>query len=1091
MRQESIAYGQAVLAQDLLADFISNPQLTKLPAEARLLMKWVASLLLALAIAGKTTALEQSALDPNEGTRLQWDAANSIWRFQWWGRAGRTYFIQHTEDLVNWNWVPVIESGDDSVKEWGFTSNADRLFLRLRYTDIPTTDPENDDFDGDGVPNIFEIMNGFNPFGTTDADNNGMPDEWELYNTGKFAIWPPSLSASIPRNQTADGSIYLRNDTATHVNYSVALADNLGPAYGFEDSVTGNVAYTWEEISTTGTKLETISNADDSSQIIDLAVFTFPFFGNSFGRIHVSSNGLLTFGTPHSPHSNTVLPSSSAPPNLIAPFWDDLDTRNIGDIYYKEESNRLIIQYENVGRYGGGTSSAYTFQIVLFADGRIQFRYKSMVGVVNEATIGVQDSTRTIGLQVVHNAAYVANELAVEINPQSSFLSVTPASGTVPANTTLTLDALFRSLQLPFGTYTATITTSHDAPEVAGPHTTTATLEVFNAPAAVALTAPAAGTEILQGDSITLTATATDPEGMDRVEFYSGSTKISEGYWPPYSWTWYNPPVGTHTLTARAIDVFGGSTTSSPVTITVLADSDGDRMPDAWEIAQFGNLDQDASGDFDGDGFPNIFEYLHGTDPTDPDDHPQFSTTQTGTYKYYIVDTTIPVNTTFEKKTIAAAISAASAFDIIEVRPGTYPETLTLNKRLYLFSTEGARNTILDGTGKTTSILNITTESVVSGFSIRNLDRKDAGSTNQISGGGITINVSGNQNKPWIVGCVIADNAVNHRGGGVFINQGSPTLVSCTIAGNFAPFGSGLFNQPSNNQVRLINTLLWNPKGDGLDLGGQITRYTQDKVLSRSPATGAVQIDGVPLATNDPGLAFGWSLTFDSPARDAGTLSLLPNHDMDREPRPFGAAPDIGADQFVDTDDDRLPDWWEEFYFGNLDQGWEDDSETPTGDGLINLYEYQFGLDPTDADTLGTGQGDLHAAIFSDRTDPWYPPQWKIDSDGDGLTDGQELYYGTDPNNPDSNGDGLLDGVAVQLGLDPNNPDPDGDTLTNAQEAALGTNPLLWDTDGDGVPDHLDAFPLDPTRWEAPTGDVGDTTAPVIHLTTPEDAVEL
>jgi len=33
-----------------------------------------------------------------------------------------------------------------------------------------------------------------------------------------------------------------------------------------------------------------------------------------------------------------------------------------------------------------------------------------------------------------------------------------------------------------------------------------------------------------------------------------------------------------------------------------------------------------------------------------------------------------------------------------------------------------------------------------------------------------------------------------------------------------------------------------------------------------------------------------------------------------------------------------------------------------------------------------------------------------LDSDGDGLTDSQEVAFGTDPNNPDTDGDGLLDG---------------------------------------------------------------------------------
>jgi hypothetical protein len=101
------------------------------------------------------------------------------------------------------------------------------------------------------------------------------------------------------------------------------------------------------------------------------------------------------------------------------------------------------------------------------------------------------------------------------------------------------------------------------------------------------------------------------------------------------------------------------------------------------------------------------------------------------------------------------------------------------------------------------------------------------------------------------------------------------------------------------------------------------------------------------------------------------------------------------------------------------------------------------------------------------------------------------LFYRTEPNNWDTNGDGLPDGLSIQFGIDPLSDDPDGDTLTTAQELILGTNPLRWDTDRDEVPDHLDAFPLDPARWNAVAGDPSDTTAPQIFLTTPAEAVEI
>jgi hypothetical protein len=91
-----------------------------------------------------------------------------------------------------------------------------------------------------------------------------------------------------------------------------------------------------------------------------------------------------------------------------------------------------------------------------------------------------------------------------------------------------------------------------------------------NLPPVAALVSPTNEANVVSGE-IVLDATATDSDGViQRVEFFSGITKLGEVTNAPYSFLWSNAPVGSHTITARARDDEGTNVTSAAVTVFII-----------------------------------------------------------------------------------------------------------------------------------------------------------------------------------------------------------------------------------------------------------------------------------------------------------------------------------------------------------------------------------------------------------------------------------------------------------------------------------------------------------------------------------------
>ena len=119
----------------------------------------------------------------------------------------------------------------------------------------------------------------------------------------------------------------------------------------------------------------TVSLSDDDSTSVSLSGGqTVELYGVAYSSFYIGSNGYLTFGSSDTDYSETLEEHFAIP--RVAALYDDLNPSSGGTVSWKQESDRVVVTYQNVPEYSESNSN--TFQFELYFNGDIRISYLSI-----------------------------------------------------------------------------------------------------------------------------------------------------------------------------------------------------------------------------------------------------------------------------------------------------------------------------------------------------------------------------------------------------------------------------------------------------------------------------------------------------------------------------------------------------------------------------------------------------------------------------------------------------------------------------------------------------------------------------------------
>ena len=163
--------------------------------------------------------------------------------------------------------------------------------------------------------------------------------------------------------------------------------------YGFQ---TGAGGYS-SELAANGEALAGLG--DDDARAIALP-FPFPYYGRTYTRLYLNSDGNFTFDEPEASTSSRSLGRMTAGPPRIAGFFEDLDPSAGGELRMTANATVFALSWVRVPEYSGsGLGPRNTFQMALFPDGRIRFAYETINS--RSAVVGIAPGALAGGTALV------------------------------------------------------------------------------------------------------------------------------------------------------------------------------------------------------------------------------------------------------------------------------------------------------------------------------------------------------------------------------------------------------------------------------------------------------------------------------------------------------------------------------------------------------------------------------------------------------------------------------------------------------------------------------------------------------------------